>query len=75
MRRALVLAVAVLASGCAGSTTPFLLDGDAKSAVVKYSGDIGATYAIAERHCARYERVAKLTGRDLDTAYFACVRP
>lgn len=73
MTRALVLATAIVAAGCAGR--PVLLQGDAKSAVVGYSGDLAATAAVAERHCERYQRTATLTNHDLDTAYFACVRP
>ena len=74
MRLALAVAFAMLAASCAGRS-PLLIAGDAKSAVVKFSGDLGAAAAVAGRHCARWERVAKLTGRDLDTALFACVRP
>jgi hypothetical protein len=52
-----------------------LLEGDANSARISYSGDIAGATAAAKRHCARYERVPRLQMADMDTAYFACVKP
>ena len=74
MRRALILAAALAATACARAQ-PFLLDGDARRAVVKYSGDLAATLPFAARHCAGYGRVPHLADHDLDTAYYDCVKP
>jgi hypothetical protein len=68
----LALAGGLLAA-CTAS--PILLKGDATSAKIGYSGDLPAATAVAARHCARYERVARFLMADLDTAYFACVKP
>jgi hypothetical protein len=74
MTRAPVVTVLLLAAGCA-APPPLLFRADANHVVIKYSGDLAAATALAERQCAGYQRVAKLTDTDLDTAYFACVPP
>jgi hypothetical protein len=74
MTRALLLALLIAASGCA-APHPFLQEGGPDWAVVKYSGDIAATLPLARHNCEQYQRVPKLTDHDLDTAYYACVRP
>lgn len=61
----------------AACTAPsaLLLEGDADSAKITYSGDLTQAKAVAARHCARYERVPRLQMADMDTAYYACVKP
>jgi hypothetical protein len=66
-----LLVAAGLLAGC--STRDFLQSGDAKSAVVTYTGDIEAATAVARKHCAGYERVPRLVETSMDTAYFDCV--
>jgi hypothetical protein len=53
---------------------PLLLQGDANSAEISYSGDLTSAAAVAAQHCARYERVARFQMADMDTAYYACVK-
>jgi hypothetical protein len=60
-------------SGCQ-SPQPILQNGDEKSAEVLYSGDIAGTLPIASRHCASYERVARLAESSPWVAYYACDR-
>lgn len=52
-----------------------LLKGTATEAKVGYAGDFASATAVATRHCARYERVPRFLMADMDTAYFACVKP
>jgi hypothetical protein len=54
--------------------TPFLLQGDANSAQVGYTNDIGGATAMARQHCAQYERVPRLVEAEENVAYFDCVR-
>ena len=68
----LAVAGGILAA-CAAS--PLLLKGDATSATVAYGGDLAKATVVAARHCARYERVPRFQMADMDTAYFACVKP
>jgi hypothetical protein len=70
----LLVLVGGLLAACSGAPA-ILVQGDAKSAEVAYRGDLPSATAIARRHCARYERIPRLLGADLDTAYFDCVRP
>ena len=72
--RRLLLLLAGLSASCS-SAPAILVRGDAKSADVAYRGDLAAATAIARRHCARYQRVPRLLGADIGTAYFNCVRP
>ncbi|HZU89400.1 MAG TPA: hypothetical protein VE993_09100 [Stellaceae bacterium] len=78
MRRGSACAAGVALGGllvaCA-SPPALLLAGDANSARIAYSGALASATAVAERHCARYERVPRLQMADMDTAYFACVKP
>jgi len=69
--RLLLLAAATLASGCESHAS--LDKGDARAAVVMYSGDLEAATAVARRHCAGYERQPRLIGTAIGTAYFECV--
>jgi hypothetical protein len=62
------------ASACAGK--PFLLNGDANSAQVGYSGgNLAPATAVAKQHCARYERVPRFLESGENVAYFACENP
>jgi hypothetical protein len=74
-KRVLCLIVACgTASGCAGK--PFLLNGDANSAEVGFSGsDLAAATAVAKDQCARYERVPRFLDAEENVAYFACEHP
>jgi len=63
-----------LAAACTGPK-PFLLEGDANSAQVGYSGDAESTTAVARQHCARYERIPRLLEAQENVAFFDCVRP
>jgi len=63
-----------LVSGCTGSK-PFLLQGDANSAQVGYSGEIEGATPVARQHCAQYERVPRFLEAQENVAFFDCVRP
>jgi len=63
-----------LVSGCTGSK-PFLLQGDANSAQVGYSGEIEGATLVARQHCAQYERVPLFLEAEENVAFFDCVRP
>lgn len=70
------LAAAVLVAACstqALAPRAVLLEGDQTSAKVGFSGDLDAATAIARRHCAGYERIARFVDATTDTAYFDCV--
>lgn len=71
------LLLILLAGSLAGCSSPraILVQGDAKSATVAFRGSLKTATAVAKRHCARYERVPRLLGTDVGTAYFDCVRP
>jgi hypothetical protein len=59
-------------SGCP-TPQPLLQNGDASSAEIGYSGgDVASTLPIASRHCASYERVARLVDTSPWVAYYAC---
>jgi hypothetical protein len=64
----------VLGSACSGPK-PFLLQGDANSAQVGYSGEIDAATLVARQHCAQYERVPHFLEAQENVAFFDCVRP
>jgi hypothetical protein len=68
-----LVTVGGLCAACAGHP-PILLEGDANSAWISYDGDLARATAVAERHCASYERVPRLLAADMDTASFACVK-
>jgi hypothetical protein len=63
-----------LVSGCTGPK-PFLLQGDANSAQVGYSGEIEGATLVARQHCAQYERVPRFLEAQENVAFFDCVRP
>jgi len=69
-----VILLGVLAPGCAGPK-PFLLQGDAGSAQVGYSGTIDDATAVARKHCAQYERVPRFVEAGENVAFFDCVPP
>jgi hypothetical protein len=68
------LLFAALGSACTGPK-PFLLQGDANSAQVGYSGDIDGTTLVARQHCAQYERLPRFLEAQENVAFFDCVRP
>jgi hypothetical protein len=63
-----------LSAACAGGQ-PFLMQGDANSAQVGYSGNLDATTLVARRHCAQFERVPRFLEAEENIAFFDCVRP
>ena len=70
----LLLLLAPTMAGC-GHAPPRLMVGDTEAAQVSYSGDdLPAATEVANRHCARFERVAFYENSAEDIAYFACVR-
>lgn len=71
-RLALAIATAVL-PGCAGPHA-FVSQGDANSVTVGFTGDVANALPLARQHCAQFERVPRLADKDLDVAYFDCVR-
>ena len=66
-------AVGAVLGGCPTSQ-PILQNGDASSAEIVYSGEVASTLPIASRHCASYERVARLVDSTPWLAYYACDR-
>jgi hypothetical protein len=74
VRLSCLIVAGAAATGC--TTKPFLSSGDANSAAVGFAGgNLAAATAVAEDHCARYERVARLLETQEDVAYFECHRP
>ena len=73
-RIAVATGLVMLLAACSGPSA-LLLEGDADSAKIAYSGDRAQANAVAARHCARYERVPRFQMADMDTAYYACVKP
>lgn len=69
-----VLGAMALGLGLTGCSeqTPILRHGTPISADVGYAGDVGRTLPIAQRHCASYERKARLIEASEDIAYYAC---
>ena len=64
--------VGALLGGCPTSE-PVLLNGDTTSAEVGYTGgDVASTLPLASRHCASYERAARLVDKTPWVAYYAC---
>jgi hypothetical protein len=59
---------------CTGAK-PFLLQGNASSAQVGYSGNLDAATLVARQHCAQYERVPRFLEAEENIAFFDCVRP
>ncbi|MBV9862599.1 MAG: hypothetical protein JO267_10675 [Alphaproteobacteria bacterium] len=72
-----LLALAATAGSLAAclAAKPFLIQGDASSAEVGYSGDVAGATAVARQHCAQYERVPRLLEAERDIAFFDCVKP
>jgi hypothetical protein len=63
-----------VAAACSGPK-PFLLQGDADTAQVGFSGDVEAATIVARQHCARYERVPRFVEAGENVAFFECVKP
>ncbi|HEV2335568.1 MAG TPA: hypothetical protein VGS13_08735 [Stellaceae bacterium] len=70
---ALAFALGAALSGCV-EPHPFIVEGDAKSVSVTYSGDVANALPLARQHCAQFERVPQLVDPGVDTAEFDCVR-
>ena len=74
MRFGCLILAGEVAASCAPK--PFLSSGDANSATVGYAGgNLAAATAVANSHCARYERIARFLEAQEDMAYFECHRP
>jgi len=69
----LILAGSFIA-GCTAAK-PFLLQGNATSAEVGYSGDVDDATLVARKHCSQYERVPRFLEAEENVAFFDCVRP
>jgi len=70
----LMIALAVgVSAACAPK--PFVLDGNADYARVTYAGDMQAATAVAQRHCAQFEREPRFQEIEESVALFYCVRP
>jgi hypothetical protein len=67
-----LLAILVGAAGCGCAEKPYLSDGSANSAEVGYGGDLTAATAVAQEHCARYDKVPRYLDSAENIAYFAC---
>jgi len=74
---AIVLTLAVGAAGAvlAGCNAPHpnIRDGDMNSVEVSYGGDVASALPLARQHCAKYDRVPRLSDPGLDVAIFDCV--
>lgn len=68
------LAGAGLAVAGCPQTGAFLIRGDADSAEIGYSGDLAGATLLARSHCARYERVPRLSDVAPESVFFDCVR-
>ena len=53
---------------------PALRQGTPTSAEVSYAGEIQQSLPIAQRHCASFERTARLMDTGDGVAYYACER-
>ena len=69
-----LILVGSLSAACAGGQ-PFLLQGDANSAQVGYSGNLEAATLVARQHCTQFERVPQFLEAEENIAFFDCVRP
>ena len=67
--------MAVIGNAACTGPKPFLLQGDAGTAQVGYSGSIEDATLVAKHHCAQYERVPRFLEAGENIAYFDCVRP
>jgi hypothetical protein len=65
----------ILATAACAGPKPFLLQGDANSVQVGYSGSLEAATLVAKQHCAQYERVPRFLEAEENVALFDCVRP
>ena len=72
--RAVAAMVLLWGAACSGPQ-PFLLQGDASSAEIGYSGDVAGAMPVARRHCAQFERVPHLLEAQQNIAFFDCVKP
>jgi hypothetical protein len=72
----LTLTIGAAGAALAGCTAPHpaILSGDANSVEVSYGGDVASALPLARQHCAKYERLPRLSDAGLDVAIFDCVR-
>ncbi len=72
-RLATGLALMLIGGASAGCVEkPYLSAGNANSAEVGYSRDLGAATAVAQEHCARYDKVPRYLDSSENIAYFRC---
>jgi len=76
MRIALLCAMLSATAGCGSGMTeePYLKSGDINGADVAVETNFALANNIAERHCAQYNRTARLIGRGADEAFYECDR-
>jgi hypothetical protein len=74
VRLAVGIALAGLPAACLPSRA-YLQGGDEYSAQIIYAGDFENVMRVAREHCARFERVPRLTDREAQLARFDCVAP
>jgi hypothetical protein len=72
--RMALLSLALLLAGC-NAAHPFVVDGDATSVQVGYSGDVASAEPVARQYCAKYSRTPRLAEAGGSIAYFDCVGP
>lgn len=69
-------AIGLIGAGLYGciSPHPYIREGDANRVEVSYYGDVATTLPLAKEHCARFERVPRLSDPGVDIALYDCVR-
>lgn len=69
--------VAITFGLCLSACAPKLSFANEAGGVINKTGSIGndRAYALATEHCARHDRIARITGRDVltNTMRFECV--
>ena len=68
----LTLSLSSAVGGCT-SPHPYIREGNANGVEISYYGDIATTLPLANQHCARYERIPRLTDSGVYTAVYDCV--
>ncbi|HUC72087.1 MAG TPA: hypothetical protein VMS01_12915 [Stellaceae bacterium] len=71
-RLRLLPAILIGWTACGCAEKPYLSAGDASTAEVGYSRDLAAATAVAQEHCARYDKVPRYLDSAENIAYFAC---
>jgi hypothetical protein len=74
MRIAALCALLSSAAGCGTGLTeePYLKSGDINGADVAVESNFALANNVADRHCAQYNRTARLIGKGADEAFYEC---